>query len=297
MMQALIMAGGRAERMRASFGPAHKALVRVEGVPLIERNLVTLLAAGARDITVAVSQSETDISAYVATRGQELAAAAKARLEVLRETEPLGTIGAAGVIELRAEALLIINVDNLTSLDLRTFVDRHIASQAALTVATHFEPFQIPFGEVVIEQGDIIAYREKPRFPVCISSGTYVLSRSACELIPRGQRLDIPALFERVRASGGRVAAFSHEAAWIDVNDAAAVRRAEALIATHGAEFNARTNQSFVGAQQAVFWRARASSAVTGQDDRPGPFRPFRGHVDARSGSDAEPGSNACSVR
>ena len=149
MMQALIMAGGRSERMRASLGPAHKALVRVEGVPLIERNLVTLLAAGARDITVAVSQNETDISDYVANRGQQLAAAAEARLELLRETEPLGTIGAAGVVELRAAALLIINVDNLTSLNLRKFVSQHIESQAVLTVATHFETFQIPFGQVV----------------------------------------------------------------------------------------------------------------------------------------------------
>ena len=249
MMQALVMAGGRSERMRASFGPAHKALVRVEGVPLIERNLVTLLAAGARDITVAVSQSETDISNYVANRGQQLAAAAEARLELLRETEPLGTIGAAGIVELRAAALLIINVDNLTSLNLQKFVSQHIESRAALTVATHFETFQIPFGEVVIEQGDIVEYREKPRLPVCISSGTYVLSRFACELIPRGQRLDIPALFERVRASGGRVAAFPHEAAWIDVNDAEAVRRADVLVATHGAEFNAGTSPRFVGAQ------------------------------------------------
>src|SRR5436309_2220809 len=127
MMQTLIMAGGRSERMRASFGPAHKSLVRVLGVPLIERNLVTLLAAGSRDITVAVSQAESDISTYVETRGRQLAAAVEARLELLRETMPLGTIGAAGIVELRAEALLIINVDNLTSLDLRGFVERHIA--------------------------------------------------------------------------------------------------------------------------------------------------------------------------
>src|SRR6185295_5233101 len=113
-----------------------------------------------------------------------------------------------------------------------------------------------PFGEVVIEQGDVVEYREKPRLPVCISSGTYVLSRSACELIPRGQRLDIPALFNRVRASGGRVAAFPHEAAWIDVNDAEAVRRAAELITTHGAEFNEGTSQSFVIAQQAGSRRA-----------------------------------------
>lgn len=230
--QALIMAGGKSERMRASLGPAHKALVSVEGVPLIERNLVTLLRAGVRDITVAVSQIETEISEYVGSRGQELAAAAEARLELLRETEPLGTIGAAGTIEFRAEALLIINVDNLTKLDLQQFVERHLTSQAVMTVATHFESFQIPFGEVVIDDGDIVEYREKPRLPVCISSGTYVLSRTACELIPRGQRLDIPALFARVRASGNRVASFAHEATWIDVNDAAAVQRAEKLFAS-----------------------------------------------------------------
>jgi NDP-sugar pyrophosphorylase family protein len=256
MMQALIMAGGRSERMRASFGPTHKALVPVLGVPLIERNLTTLLTFGARDITVAVSHSDWEISSYVATRGQRLADEAEARLELLRETAPLGTIGAAGAIELRAEALVIINVDNLTSLNLREFVNRHLESQAVMTVATHFETFQIPFGEVILEQDDIVEYREKPRLPVCISSGTYVLSRAACELIPRGERLDIPALFNRVREHGGRVVAFPHEAAWIDVNDADAVRRAEALIAKQGGEFHEKTNPRYVGAQQAVLRRA-----------------------------------------
>ena len=256
MMQALIMAGGRSERMRASFGPVHKALVPVLGVPLIERNLTTLLAAGAHDITVAVSQSDWEITQFVATRGQQLAANFEARLELLREFTPLGTIGAAGVIELRADTLLIINVDNLTSLNLRDFVARHVESQAVMTVATHFETFQIPFGEVVIEQDDIVEYREKPRLPVCISSGTYVLSRTACELISRGERLDIPALFERVRQHGGRVVSIPHEAAWIDVNDADAIRRAEVLIAKQGVEFHESTSSSVVGAQQALLRRA-----------------------------------------
>ena len=55
MNVALIMAGGRSERMRATLGCQHKALVRVLGVCMLERNICKLLSFGFREIVVAIS--------------------------------------------------------------------------------------------------------------------------------------------------------------------------------------------------------------------------------------------------
>jgi NDP-sugar pyrophosphorylase family protein len=227
MIRALIMAGGRSERMRATAGPLHKALVTVSGVPLIEHNLQTLLSQGFRDIAIAVNEAEFAIGDYVQTRGRDLATAASSRLEVIWEREPLGTIGAARIAMGESEAMVVVNVDNLTSIDLNSFAAYHFEIGATLTIAAHEERFQIPFGELQLSGNRILQYIEKPLKPFWISSGTYVLSREVCSFIPAGERTDIPLLVSRLLNSGRHVAAFRHHEDWIDVNDAAAVSRAE----------------------------------------------------------------------
>src|SRR5207249_1887943 len=104
------------------------------------------------------------------------------------------TIGAAREAIAGAETLLVVNVDNLTSLSLGDFVAFHLEQDAALTIAAHEEHFQIPFGELNLSGHRVRGYMEKPVKPVWISSGTYVLSSAACEFIPQGQRTDVPQL-------------------------------------------------------------------------------------------------------
>jgi NDP-sugar pyrophosphorylase family protein len=227
MIRTLMMAGGRSQRMRATAGPLHKALVPVSGIPLIERNLQALLLQGFRDVVVAVNERELAIGDYLQTRGRGLATEAGARLEILWEQEPLGTIGAARLAIHDAEALVVVNVDNLTSIDLQKFAAYHIEVGAAFTIATHEENFQIPFGELQLSGNHVEAYMEKAVKPIWISSGTYVAGPEATEFIFAGERTDVPQLVSRLLASGKYVAAFRHQADWIDVNDADAVRRAE----------------------------------------------------------------------
>jgi NDP-sugar pyrophosphorylase family protein len=228
---ALLMAGGRGERMRGSGCAVPKPLVPVAGVPLLERNLGMLLEAGFRDIYVAVSPQLPEVGHFVQTRGVALAEAANASVRCLTESRPLGNIGAAGELRGLSRPVLVAFADNLTSLDLAALVAHHARSAAALTIATHLEPFRIPYGEVRSEDGRVTAYLEKPERRIPVASGTYVLGAEAVELLPRGQRAEVAWLVEALLARGSRVMSFPHEACWVDVNDAAALRRAEELLA------------------------------------------------------------------
>src|SRR5439155_11552880 len=146
--KAIIMAGGRSERMRATAGPLHKALVPVLGVPLLERNLRCLLSEGFRDIVVAINKAEPQIGEFLDTALRPVAESHGTQVHILWEDTPLGTIGAAREAIAGAETLLVVNVDNLTSLSLGDFVAFHLEQDAALTIAAHEEHFQIPFGEL-----------------------------------------------------------------------------------------------------------------------------------------------------
>jgi NDP-sugar pyrophosphorylase family protein len=231
------MAGGRGQRMRATGATTPKPLISIGGVPLLERNLITLLASGFRDIVVAVPSHTPEIGQFVRSRCQALTNAYHAELQVFEETHPLGNIGAAAELEIGSGELLVIYADNLTALDLNAIVRHHVDAGAALTSAVHFEPFKIPFGEVELKDGRIVAYREKPEHRVLVSSGVFVLGSSAIACIPRGQRTEVSWLVNLLLAEHAEVAAFLHQAPWIDINDSGGIARAEQLIAEHGGAF------------------------------------------------------------
>ena len=237
MTVVLIMAGGKSSRMRESGNACHKALREVGGVSLIERNLTQVLAAGIRDVFVAVSVGEESIQQFVAQRGQDLAHQANASIHLLVEQEPLGTIGIAGQLASLAQEVLVLNVDNLTTLCLRSFVQHHHDNAAAMTIATHIEHFRIPLGEVVVTDDQITAYREKPNHPVRISSGAYVLASRTCSWIEPQQRTDIPALIPLLQAKNESILAFKHSSHWIDINDDDSLARAEQLVGQNKQEF------------------------------------------------------------
>lgn len=225
---ALIMAGGSSDRMRASGCKTHKALRCVSGCTLLEHNIRMACEHGFTDISVAVNSSEAELRSWLATRGLTIAEQCGFELRILVEEQPLGTIGSARFFASAQEHLLVVNVDNLADLDLRAFYDFHLGAGAALTVAAHREPFRIPFGQLETVDSRVIAYHEKPVFPITISSGTYMLSNRAMSAIPAGQTIHVPQLINMLIEAGEAVDCFRHTAWWIDVNDEAALALAEA---------------------------------------------------------------------
>lgn len=237
MRSAIIMAGGKSLRMRESLGREHKALVKVLGVPMLERNLLALLSHGFREIFLAVNAKEESVLAFARARATQLARACNAELKLILEKQPLGTIGAAAKVRTTSEDLVVVNVDNLTTLDLTAFLKHHRSTKAAMTIATHTEPFKLPFGQVSVNRGWVTRYREKPVLPVLLSSGTYVLNKTALSTIPLGRALGAPEVVNILLGQGHKIAAFEHSFPWIDVNDSASVRRAEELIMANSKGF------------------------------------------------------------
>ncbi len=228
----LIVAGGAGERMRRSGGLLPKPLVPIRGVSLLERNLLALRRAGLTDLHVAVSAGADGVGEFARSRGREVARALGASLSVITEPRPLGSIGAAAYLGDRTE-VVVVNADNLTSLDLQAMLAAHRASGAALTLAVHDQPFPIPFGEVVAQGDRVVAYREKPDLMVQVCSAVSVLGAEALAAFDPGETVGLPAFANRLLTRGCDVRMYRHSAPWIDVNDVAAAERASALVGAH----------------------------------------------------------------
>ncbi|MGI4758819.1 MAG: nucleotidyltransferase family protein [Janthinobacterium lividum] len=241
---ALLMAGGRSVRMREGGDTRHKALRSVLGRPLIAWNIHALLAHGFSDIVVALNQREPALAAWIESEGALLAHASGARCTVLLEDEPLGTIGAIARLPTAWTNLMVTNVDNLTDLHLRDLADRHLASGAAATVATHIQPFRIPFGRLDIEGDFVVDYHEKPTIPVAICSGTTVFARRATAHVAQDGVTDLPTLVQTLIHAGERVCTFPHQSRWIDVNDESTLASADVLLRDAGASWPGNTSSA-----------------------------------------------------
>ena len=238
MMVALVMAGGRSERMRTRGNARHKVLREVAGGCLIDWNVQALRSFGFEEVYVAVHAQEPELIAYVRRDGS---------LHVFVEPAPLGTIGAARCLPVPVTDVLVVNGDNLTDLNLRALASFHLAHGAAMTIATHEEAFPVPWGFVRTDGDRVVAYEEKPQISVRISSGTYVLSRRAMEAIEAERRLDVPELVATLLASGHTVRSFAHSAQWIDVNDEMALARADEIVRASGTRWPGAESRRVAG--------------------------------------------------
>jgi NDP-sugar pyrophosphorylase family protein len=227
-MEAIILAGGKAERLGAAAAGRPKALVPVAGRPLAVYQVALLAAAGVdRVIVSCAAGTEDEFVSELAGLGPEIVTAP--------EEEPLGRGGGLRLAaSSRAEDgdVYALNGDELFDLDLRGMLERHRETGAAATIAV--APLRSPFGVVELGEDDVVTgFSEAPELPHWVSCGAYVLGNEALARLPeRGdhENTTFPEL-----AAEGRARAFRHTGLWITVNTPKDLRRAEEALASEAA--------------------------------------------------------------
>jgi NDP-sugar pyrophosphorylase family protein len=218
--EALILAGGKAERLGDSAGGWPKPLVPVAGRPLMAYQVEQLAAAGVERVIVSCSAGQEELfQRELDGLGPEIVTAP--------EKERLGRGGGLrNGARLREEdgPVFALNGDELVDVDLRALLARHRERAPAATI-TVVRP-KSPFGLVELDEQDVVAgFSEDASLPVWVSCGVYVLGEEAIERLPeRGDHEDttFPEL-----AVEGRLHAFRHEGLWLTVNTPKQLRVAD----------------------------------------------------------------------
>jgi len=225
-VEAIILAGGKAERLGDAAGGRPKALVEIAGRPLAAYQVSRLAAVGVTRVIFACAAGEGGL--FV----DELSGVGP---EILTAEEP-ERLGRGGGIKfaarLRSEDgdVYALNGDELLDIDLAGLLSAHRATDAAVTIAVAQPKSQ--FGVVEVDDDDIVrGFREGGRIPYWVNCGTYVLSASAIERFPdRGdhESTTFPEL-----AAEGRLRAFRHAGLWLTVNTPKELRVAGEHVAAH----------------------------------------------------------------
>ena len=225
-MEAVILAGGKAERLGEAAGGRPKALVELGGRPLVAYQVEQLARAGVERVLVSCAAGqEGSFEAALGGMGPEVVA--------VPEPEPLGRGGGIRfAAQQRREPgdLFALNGDELVDVDLSRLLEHHREGDAAATITV--VPLQSPFGVVELDDDDhVTGFREAPRLDQWVSCGVYVLGEDALERFP--QRGDHESTTFPELAAEGRLRALRHEGIWLTVNTPKDLRVASEYLAEH----------------------------------------------------------------
>jgi dTDP-glucose pyrophosphorylase len=223
--RAVIMAGGEGRRLRPLTERTPKAMLRVNGRPLLERLIERLRDTGVIDITLCVRYQAGKIRRYFGD-----GSALNVNIDYVEEREALGTCGAISLIEGEwSEPFFVFNCDVLCDADLTTMYKFHALNRAQLTVAVKDHAFDVPFGIVESDHERVLRITEKPQLTFHVNAGMYLLSPEVKRLVPGGCRYDMTDLIRDAIERGAKVCSFPVRTAWLDVGDKAALQRAQSM--------------------------------------------------------------------
>jgi len=225
-MEAIILAGGKAERLGDAAGGRPKALVEVAGKPLAAYQVGRLARAGVTRVIFACAAGQGDLFVSELSRlGPEIVAA--------EEPERLGRGGGIRFgATLRRETgdVFALNGDELVDVDFARLLEAHRSRSAAATITVARPKSQ--FGLVDVDDDDVVhGFEEAGRVPYWVNCGNYVLSEEALDRLP--EKGDHESSTFPELASEGRLRAFRHEGLWLTVNTPKELRVAQEHVAAH----------------------------------------------------------------
>jgi NDP-sugar pyrophosphorylase family protein len=209
-LQAIILAGGKGERLRPLTDDRPKPMVPILGLPILEYQVRWLAAHGVRRVVFSCGYRHEVIRDHFGDGGRF---GVEARYAV--EEAPLGRGG--GIKRAWAELapgdapVVATNGDVVTSFDLGAMLRAHraAAAQASLLVV----PYVSQYGVVDLDAaGRVQGFRAEPVLPYWVNGGVYVLEPGVRALLP--DRGDHEASTFPQLAQAGALLAFKSEAFW-----------------------------------------------------------------------------------
>lgn len=219
---AVVMAGGRGERLRPLTDTLPKPMIKVAGRPILERIVLHLVGFGIRTIYLSVNYKAEIIEDHFGD-GTKFGCS----VNYLRETAPLGTGGALSLLPTIPETpVVVMNGDLLTQFDVATMLAFHAEGGFRATVGVHEYVHTVPLGVVEVDGKRIVGMREKPIEMWQVNAGIYVLDSALINRIPPNTFYALPALVEECLDRGEGVGAFHLKEDWLDLGHHDELRRA-----------------------------------------------------------------------
>ena len=223
---AVLMAGGKGERLRPLTLETPKPLLKVGDKCIIDHNIDRLISYGVKHISVTVNYLKEQIEEHFSVPRGEV------KVQTVREPKFLGTIGSIKFVEnFYNDTVLVMNSDLFTNINYEDFFLHFKEHDADMSVAAVPYSVQVPYGIFKIEdRRNITGLVEKPTYDYYANAGIYLIKKSALDLIPEDTFFNATDLIEALIAAERKVIRFPLNGTWIDIGNPQEYKRANELV-------------------------------------------------------------------
>jgi dTDP-glucose pyrophosphorylase len=220
----LIMAGGLGTRLRPLTETTPKPMLKIGGKPILEHILDGFIRAGFYNFYISTHYKAEIIKEYFGD-GRSWGVSIK----YVDEKSPLGTAGALRLLpsELEQTPIIVINGDILTNVNYSNLIDFHDANLSEATVCVKDYEFQVPYGVVESEQGEVKKITEKPVYKFFVNTGLYVMNPASINYMAKEGRVDMTTLLEAIIKKGKKVSLLPIHENWLDIGRIEEFNRAQ----------------------------------------------------------------------
>lgn len=183
--KAIVLAGGRGERLQSVVPDLPKPMAPVGGRPFLEYILDRLVTAGVTDVILSVGYRAEAIQEHFGRAYRSL------QIRYSRERYPLGT-GGAMALALKGEdssPALVLNGDTLVDIDYPALMIWYAQTSAQVAIVLRHVPDVSRYGAVVLLGERVIEFQEKGQTgPGLVNAGVYVVGPEILSKYGSGER-------------------------------------------------------------------------------------------------------------
>lgn len=224
-IDAVLMAGGKGERLRPLTEHTPKPLLPVGGKAIIDYNIDNLCYYGIKNISVTVNYLKEQIEEHFATERNGV------KVQCVQEPRFLGTIGALRFVEkFENDTILVMNSDLFTNIDLEDFYLQFVETAADMSAAAVPYSVSVPYGIFNVNEENITGLTEKPTYNYYANAGIYLIKKEMLNLIPKDIFFNATDLIELLISQKKKVVRFPIHGYWIDIGNKDEYAKAQDIV-------------------------------------------------------------------
>lgn len=225
-IDAVLMAGGKGERLRPLTLTTPKPLLKMGAKAIIDINIDSLINFGVKHISVTVNYLKEQLIDHYRNPVSN-----GVKVQCVEEEQFFGTIGSLKLVkEFHNDTILVMNSDLLTNIDYEDFYLHFQEHDAMMSAAAIPYTVSIPYGIFNLDGRNIKGVAEKPVYNLYANAGIYLLKKEALNYIPDNKMFNATDLIDILAAAGQTVIRYPLSGLWIDIGTPEEYRKAQELI-------------------------------------------------------------------
>lgn len=224
-IDAVLMAGGKGERLRPLTEKTPKPLIKVGDKCIIDYNIDNLISYGIKNISVTVNYLGEQLEEHFAEPRDCI------KINTVREPKFLGTIGSIKFVEtFHNDTILVMNSDLFTNIDYEDFYMHYNEHEADMSVAAVPYVVKVPYGVFNLEGRNIKGVTEKPTISYYANAGIYLIKKELLKLIPDNEFYNATDFMDKLISLGYTVIRYPISGYWIDIGQHDELERAKEIV-------------------------------------------------------------------